>query len=298
MKKLMLFSTTTILLLSSGCTRLDSYIDKIPFFSAEKEGKYVKEDEHHSAELKEEDSNSKQASDPTETNSNKEPVTSVEEEMENEITLEGIFFNQIKEVNGLNIIQNPENTMALVNKQFGLPNTFLPNDLMRPAVTFSFGDQKLEKSMLRKKAAVALEAMFADAKNNGIELFAVSGYRSYAYQDMLFKAEVKKVGKEKAMEAVAYPGQSEHQTGLSMDISSKREEMLLTENFGNTPEGKWLAENAHRFGFILRYPKGKESITGYQYEPWHFRYVGTEASEDIYENQWTLEEYFNNVKKI
>jgi D-alanyl-D-alanine carboxypeptidase len=72
----------------------------------------------------------------------------------------------------------------------------------------------------------------------------------------------------------------------------------LSEKFGETKEGKWLAENAHRYGFILRYPKGKESITGYKYEPWHFRYVGADAAAVIYEKKWTLEEYFNIVKKI
>ena len=82
-----------------------------------------------------------------------------------------------------------------------------------------------------------------------------------------------------------------------MDISSKAEGMLLTESFGDAKEGKWLAENAHRFGFILRYPKGKEEITGYQYEPWHFRYIGIEAATIIYEKQLTLDEYFNIVQK-
>jgi zinc D-Ala-D-Ala carboxypeptidase len=224
--------------------------------------------------------------------------TSSNELSENQITLEDIFFNQLEEVDGKQIIQNPENTMALVNKQFGLPESFLPNDLVRPNVNFSFGNLEIEKSMMRKEAADALEEMFAEARENGIELYAVSGYRSYEYQDTLFQAEVNKVGKEKAVEAVAFPGQSEHQTGLAMDISSKGEGLLLTESFGSTQEGKWLAENAHRFGYILRYPKGKESITGYQYESWHFRYIGKEPAKIIFENNWTLEEYFQVVKKI
>jgi D-alanyl-D-alanine carboxypeptidase len=83
-----------------------------------------------------------------------------------------------------------------------------------------------------------------------------------------------------------------------MDISSKSNNLDLDSNFANTNEGKWLAENAHRFGFILRYPIEKETITHYEYEPWHFRYVGTKAAAVIFENDWTLEEYFQEVKKI
>jgi D-alanyl-D-alanine carboxypeptidase len=97
---------------------------------------------------------------------------------------------------------------------------------------------------------------------------------------------------------VAIPGSSEHQSGLAMDIASKSTDLNLTEGFAETIEGKWLAENAHRFGFILRYPKGKEAITNYEYEPWHFRYVGEKAATVIYQHDWTLEEYFKEVKKI
>lgn len=219
-------------------------------------------------------------------------------ENKTELTLAGKYFNDIKEVNGKKVIQNPLNIMVLVNKEFALPDHYAPNDLVRPKVEYSFGDQDIEQSYLREEAARALEKMFADAKTNGIELFAVSGYRSYDTQTGLFNAEVEKVGKEKAIQAVAVPGQSEHQTGLTMDISGRSVQLGLTEDFGDKPDGKWLAENAHRFGFILRYPKGKEDITGYQYEPWHFRYVGKEAAEQIYKNQLTLEEYFKTVKKI
>ena len=100
------------------------------------------------------------------------------------------------------------------------------------------------------------------------------------------------------MLVVANPGFSEHQTGLAMDISSLSANRDLTEEFGETIEGKWLKENAHLFGFILRYPKGKESITGYQYEPWHFRYVGEKVAPIIFSKNLTLEEYFKKVEKI
>jgi zinc D-Ala-D-Ala carboxypeptidase len=140
--------------------------------------------------------------------------------------------------------------------------------------------------------------MFADAKGQDIHLFAVSGYRSYQRQDDNFHNKVNKIGEEAAAKIVAYPGNSEHQTGLAMDISSQSANFKLTEQFGGTPEGKWLMENAHRFGYILRYPKGLETITGYNYEPWHYRYVGLKAAAEIYKNQLTLEEYFNIVEKI
>lgn len=214
------------------------------------------------------------------------------------LTLSSEYFNEIKEVDGRKVIQNPENILALMNKEYALPDDYVPDDLVRPNVNFSFGDQDIEKSYLRKEAAEALEEMFAQAEKEGIELFAVSGYRSYDRQKVLYDAEVAKVGEEKAIEAVAYPGNSEHQSGLSLDISSRSVNLELTQQFGETKEGKWLKENAHKFGFILRYPKEKEDITGYKYEPWHFRYVGKEAAKVIYENQLTLEEYFDLVKKI
>ncbi|MDQ0214418.1 D-alanyl-D-alanine carboxypeptidase [Oikeobacillus pervagus] len=212
--------------------------------------------------------------------------------------LKAVFFNQIKEVNGKKIIANPENTLSLVNKHYFLPGEYTPTDLVRPNVRFSFGDQDIEKSYLRKQAAKALEEMFSNAKQQGVHLFAVSGYRSYDRQVAILNNEIARVGETKASQAVAPPGQSEHQTGLSMDISAESVKFNLTEDFENTTEGKWLAENAHQYGFILRYPKGKESLTGYKYEPWHFRYVGKQAAKEIYENKWTLEEYFNNVEKI
>ncbi len=208
------------------------------------------------------------------------------------------YFNEVKEVDGKYQIQNPDNQLALVNKGYSLPHDYIPNDLVRPNVEFSFGEAELEKSLMRKEAAAALEKMFESAKNEGIELYAVSGYRSYARQDQLFDAEVMSAGEQKALQAVAVPGTSEHQTGLAMDISSRSANFALSEQFGNTEEAKWLFENAHRFGFILRYPKGKEEITGYMYEPWHYRFTGEEAAAEIYKNNLTLEEYFGIVRKV
>lgn len=274
------------MMILNGCSQIESIKKKIPFLNDQ--GKNVQEEDlTESSKENGANQNDTPESKPTDPNE------------ENVLTLESIFFNELKEVDGKNIIQNPDNILALVNKQAGyLPADYIPKDLVRPNVLFSFGNEKLEKSLVRQEAASALESMFLAGKQVGIELIAVSGYRSYDRQKTIFDAEINKVGLEKAALAVAIPGQSEHQTGLSMDISSKSTNLDLTEEFGETKEGKWLAENAHIYGYILRYPKGKEGITGYQYEPWHFRYVGKTAAEIIYNNKWTLEEYFDEVKKI
>jgi zinc D-Ala-D-Ala carboxypeptidase len=227
---------------------------------------------------------------------NQDSLTS--KDIEDGLALEERFFNNVKEQNGRLVIQNPDNILALVNKDQGLPETYKPSDLIIPNVQFSFGKEDIPKSYLRKEAAMALEQMFLAAGKEQIELFAVSGYRSYNKQQAIYNLEIQKWGEEKAVQAVALPGHSEHQTGLAMDITSKSVQFKLTEEFGQTLEGKWVAENAHKFGFIIRYPKGKEHITGYQYEPWHIRYVGKKAAKVIFEKGLTLEEYFELVKKV
>ncbi|WP_338469533.1 M15 family metallopeptidase [Niallia sp. XMNu-256] len=226
------------------------------------------------------------------------PIEGKKGKSESELSLASHFFNEVMEVDGKSLIQNPDNMLILVNKMFSLPQDYSPDDLIRPNVVFSFGDQDVEKSYMRREAAMALERMFVAAAIDGIELFAVSGYRSYERQNINFQNHVNRLGEDEAVKVAAYPGNSEHQTGLAMDISSQSANFLLTEQFGDTLEGKWLMENAHKYGFILRYPKGMEAITGYQYEPWHYRYVGVEIATEIYERQLTLEEYFNIVEKI
>lgn len=215
-----------------------------------------------------------------------------------DLTLEAAYFNEIVEANGKKEIANPDNILVLVNKEFSLPAGYAPGDLVRPKVAFSFGEQDIEKSYLRKEAAEALEQMFQAAAKEGIQLYASSGYRSYGRQQAIFQNEIEQVGEEKAAQVVATPGSSEHQTGLTMDITSESAQFALSEKFGEMKEGEWLRNNAHLYGFILRYPKGKENITGYSYEPWHFRYVGKKAAKVIFERNWTLEEYFENVAKI
>lgn len=194
----------------------------------------------------------------------------------------------------LPVVTNPKHTVVVVNKQRKLPDGFAPDDLVEPDVRFSFSEPH-EKRQLRKQAAKALEELFSLADKDGIDLFAVSGYRSYARQQYLFQSYIDQQGEEYARRYSAFPGTSEHQTGLTMDVSSSSVGYDLVDSFGNTPEGKWLAKNAHKAGFIIRYPEGKEEITGYAYEPWHLRYVGTELAELIYEQNLTLEEFFNEA---
>ncbi|WP_412888608.1 D-alanyl-D-alanine carboxypeptidase family protein [Bacillus sp. 1P06AnD] len=206
-------------------------------------------------------------------------------------------FNSIKEADGKKVIQNPENLLALVNKTYSLPENYIPGDLVRADVDYSFGDAQIEKALMRKEAATALSDMFKGAKQEGIELFAVSGYRSYIRQQSVFNNDAAKKGIDETKKLVAVPGESEHQTGLSMDISAHSANLDLVQSFENTAEGKWLAANAHKYGFILRYPKGKENITKYEYEPWHFRYVGKKYAATIYENNLTLEEFIERAEK-
>jgi len=186
------------------------------------------------------------------------------------------------------IIQNPDNVLVLVNKENSLPQNYIPSDLVFPNVPFSF-EEILPKKYMRKDAAIALEQLFQKAQQDDISLTAESGYRSYDRQTEIFTRNIKE--SPDANQTSARPGESEHQTGLSMDVSSPSVNNQLSASFGDTREGLWLAKNAADFGFIIRYPKDKENITGYQYEPWHLRYVGMPVSQTIAKNNLTLEEY-------
>ena len=141
---------------------------------------------------------------------------------------------------------------------------------------------------IQKDAYDEFKKLLADARADGVHFSLLSGYRSYRTQKEIYDDYVSKHGKEAADKAVSRPGYSEHQTGYALDLNNAE------ESFGNTNEGKWLAANCAKYGFIIRYPKGKESVTGRQYQPWHIRYVGPELAKKLYNNgEWiTLEEYF------
>lgn len=240
---------------------------------------------------------------PTETgkkekNGNKQASIESEQEQSKDQQKENDSTTDKGNKDSIPVVANPQSISVMINKSNALPKGYRANDLVRPKVKFVFGNEKLDKALMRAEAATALEKMFNQAASQGIHLFAASGFRSYETQELLFKREIEQVGREKAELAVAFPGTSEHQTGLAMDISAASVNYKLTESFENKKEGKWLAEHAHEFGFILRYPKGKEDITKYQFEPWHFRYVGKEIASEIYEKKITLEEYYENKKGV
>ncbi|MEJ8553802.1 M15 family metallopeptidase [Tepidibacter sp. Z1-5] len=227
---------------------------------------------------------------------------SYEQENDSKI-VEGLMFGDEKENriedNQEDIIEDNQevnyiqDSIVLANKTHTLSSDYIPKDLVVPNVSFSFKEDNPKKQM-RREAAVDLENLFNGANDGGIKLYAVSGYRSYQRQKTIFDNKVRQVGKEKANKVVAYPGQSEHQTGLAMDVSSISVKCRLVESFGDTKEGIWLKENCYKYGFIIRYQKGKEDITGYSYEPWHIRYVGKEAANYINNKDITLEEYIMN----
>lgn len=183
-------------------------------------------------------------------------------------------------------IKNPSNTLVLVNKNNKLSKNYVPSNLRVVKVARRSDDT----AKMNSTAAKQLEKMFADAKKDGIELAAWSGYRSYKTQQAAYNQW------KKNDSISARPGHSEHQTGLAMDVIAKKDlkknTSPLTQSFGKTKEGKWIAANAYKYGFIIRYPKGKEKITGYSYEPWHIRYVGEKVATKLYENNWTLEEAY------
>ncbi|WP_347550288.1 D-alanyl-D-alanine carboxypeptidase family protein [Pseudalkalibacillus hwajinpoensis] len=197
----------------------------------------------------------------------------------------------VTETEGELTVTNPDSIFVVANKERNLPSDFVPDNLVEPDVAF-YAPEGDPKRLMVQEAATALEKMFAGAKEAGYELKAVSGYRSYDRQETIFAYNADRYGKEKANQVSAQAGQSEHQTGLTMDISTPSIGSALTEEFGSTPEGQWVAENAYKYGFVVRYLKGKEDITGYQYEPWHVRYVGRDAGKAIHEAGITLEEFF------
>ena len=179
--------------------------------------------------------------------------------------------------------------LMLVNKKNSLSSSFVPPGLVVPKVKFQPGSSSRQ---MVQEAATALENLFKAAKENNITLIAVSGYRTYERQRTIFNNKAVAVGEVEANKYVAKPGQSEHQTGLAMDILCN-EYWTLDSGFANTKAYKWLEKNASAYGFIIRYLKEKTYITGYSYEPWHIRYVGVEHATSIKENRWGLEEYVN-----
>lgn len=191
-------------------------------------------------------------------------------------------------------LTTPSSLTVIVNKSHPLnPKSYMPAALTVPNIPIRLDGGNPEMH-LRPEAAAALETMAAAAKQSGLKLILESGYRSFTQQTSLYNYYVKVQGQATADLQSARPGYSEHQTGLAIDLGSTTQPSCnIALCFADTAEGKWLAANAFRYGFLLRYPPDKDSITGYQYEPWHFRYVGKDLSQVMHtKGSLTLEEYF------
>lgn len=181
---------------------------------------------------------------------------------------------------GLKIIDG----ILIVNKSYPLPKGYVPKNTYNDATGKRYCSDCIDKD-----AYSEYKQMKADATALGLNIWIQSGYRSYELQETLYNNYVNRDGKLAADTYSARPGYSEHQTGLAFDLNS------ISDDFQYTNEGKWVSANAWKYGFILRYPKSKESITGYKYESWHLRYVGKDLASKLYNNgDWiTLEEHFN-----
>ena len=177
-------------------------------------------------------------------------------------TVEKFSQNRVEVINGVTYIDG----ILIANKSYGLPANYNPNGL-------TVETQK------------AFNEMATDASKNGLCLCVYSGFRSYSYQQQIYNNYVSIYGQAIADTFSARAGHSEHQTGMAIDVN------CADDSFEGTPEAIWLAENSWKYGFIIRYPKGKQNITGYKYEPWHVRYIGKDMAKKIYCSGLTLEEY-------
>lgn len=185
--------------------------------------------------------------------------------------------------------KNINGDIFLVNRQHVISEQYVPDSLRKTQV------HGMSQSM-REDAAAALEELFQAAQSEGVRLSSVSGYRSYSKQSLIYSRKVGRTGSEaEADKLVARPGTSEHQLGLAMDLAT-RNSSTLSERFASTAEGQWVYANCQRFGFIVRYLKGYEDVTGYSYEPWHIRYVGRENAEAIAASGLPLETYLSGWK--
>jgi D-alanyl-D-alanine carboxypeptidase len=178
--------------------------------------------------------------------------------------------------------------LAYVNKTYVLPSWYVPPNLVNlGAYVRTIGPKTLRSEVVRH-----LKSLITDAENAcGCQIAVLSAYRSYQTQVLTYGYWVAKVGQKNADLGSARPGHSEHQLGTTIDLTSSTIGYQLTRDFGYTCEGAWLEANAHNYGFALSYPKGKDTITGYVWEPWHFRWVGKEVATEIHKRGTTLEEH-------
>ena len=184
-------------------------------------------------------------------------------------------------------LSNLTDNLEIIDIESPLSEDYVPDELVTCDVD-QYGQQTVSAEV-----SESLEDMFDAAAADGIHLYFISGYRSYSEQKSLWNTYVNKYGKETAEQMDAYPGLSEHQLGISVDLGdSDYKGFNLRTSFNKTPAYDWLQKNSWKYGWIERYPEGKEDITGIMYSPWAFRYVGSEAKL-IYDSGLTLEEYLN-----
>lgn len=184
-----------------------------------------------------------------------------------------------------------KDVLILTNKYLKLDETYIPNDLEKIDSKYFINGNKNAR-YLKKEAKEAFERLSSDSIKNGTPVYGQSAYRSYEKQEYLYNKAVRENGKEKADLDTSRPGHSEHQTGLTIDVSSTKQGNMLS--FENTDSFDWMKDNCYKYGFILRYPKNKEQIHGFIYEAWHYRYVGKKVAKDMHNNysDLTFDEYY------
>ena len=259
MKRKKILFLLAILLLITSCHQNKENLDQnpfseIPYYQEQKQERYIRYQQQHN------------------NLSIEEVVTEVN------IGLDQDPYTNTEETPYLNT------TYLLVNKYRYLPADYIPKNLERINPKYTNGNKQLVQ-----EAKLAFEQMASDAENEDYTIRAVSAYRSYSYQQALYQNYVLQDGKKNADTYSARPGYSEHQTGLVVDIDNGKQDF---NHFAETEEFKWMQENAKYYGFILRYPKGKEYWTGYSYEAWHYRYVGKKIAQEIANQDVTLDEYY------
>ncbi len=185
--------------------------------------------------------------------------------------------------------------LMLVNKDSRVDADYEPEELVELDKSIRATNRDPVTQKLTPETAKAFEELVSGASEEGLTIKLTSGYRSYAVQKKLYNYYMETKGEAWTVQYSAPPGASEHHTGLAADVSCPSISYELDESFSETGEGIWLRENAHKYGFIIRYQEGDEDITGYAYEPWHIRYVGVDAAAEIYNKDITLEEFLRDI---
>lgn len=174
----------------------------------------------------------------------------------------------------------------IVNRTHLISSSYVPSDLVVPDVPMN------NTQFIRQEAAQSMKELFDAAGQAGYSLYLISGYRSYNAQSSLYYTYLAKYGQEYTSRLDAHPGASEHQLGLAADFGTTDHACELQTCFADSGASQWLKDNAWKYGWILRYPEGKETVTGIMYSPWNYRYVGTKEAEKIYQSGKTMEEYY------